>query len=261
MEATIGNITNAEEYTCGAADCPSKNQWSSTANGTATVKVANLESVNILMGIFLGAVVLAGMILVPVEDVNSSSKEKRQNQSIRSHIFAVANIVGRDRRMACLLPLCIYAGLSPGFIAVDFAKVMLLLLSVGVLYQGTHSEFESGGHMLAKIGGRGFFPFLCNIKTSCFAKKEGGMANSFPHPVVWALCIYLFNNMPQLLIIFVTCILNVFDTTLLFFYQYQKVKTQRFDTFYCVIQSRKGHKVIWSLLCMSLTIFIPKQKK
>ncbi|XP_065054633.1 protein unc-93 homolog A-like [Rhopilema esculentum] len=121
-DATIGNITNAEEYTCGAADCPSKNQWSSAANGTAAVKVANLESVNILMGIFLGAVVLAGLILVPIDDVNSSSKEKRQNQSVKSHIFAVANIVYRDKRMACLLPFCIYAGLSPGFIAVDLAK-------------------------------------------------------------------------------------------------------------------------------------------
>ena len=34
----------------------------------------------------------------------------------------------------------------------------------------------------------------------------------------------------------------------------KKIKTQKFVTFYCAIQSRDRHKVIWSPLWMTLTI-------
>ena len=33
-----------------------------------------------------------------------------------------------------------------------------------------------GGARLAKVGDQGFFPFYCNLKTTCFVKKWGAMA-------------------------------------------------------------------------------------
>ena len=42
------------------------------------------------------------------------------------------------------------------------------------------TNLKVGGPGLAKIGGQGFFPFYCSIKTTCFAKIGGVMAPLAP---------------------------------------------------------------------------------
>lgn len=108
---------------CGANDCPSK--IAKLSNGTME-QVADQESVIILMSIFSGAIFCSGifiMIFLDSRKIEDEGKEVR----IKSHLSAFVRMVFKDKRMIFLLPIQIYAGLFPGFVAVDLVKVRFLL--------------------------------------------------------------------------------------------------------------------------------------
>lgn len=113
---SINATRNMNRY-CGANDCPSKLGTNRTIS-----KSADPESVTILMAVFSAAVFLSGIfILLFVDSLKTESNEKKVK--IKSQLYAVMKMSFKDKRMLFLLPIQIYAGLLPGFVAVDFSKV------------------------------------------------------------------------------------------------------------------------------------------
>ena len=105
---------------CGASDCPSRVEKSS--NGTLD-KVADQHSVIVLMGIFAGGIFLSGVFIIIFVDNLKTDKDGKRIL-IKSQVSAVGRMAFKDKRMLALLPIQIYAGLLPGFVAVDFSKVV-----------------------------------------------------------------------------------------------------------------------------------------
>jgi len=103
---------------CGASDCPSRVEKSS--NGTLD-KVADQHSVIVLMGIFAGGIFLSGVFIIIFVD-NLKTEKDGKRILIKSQVSAVCRMAFKDKRMLALLPIQIYAGLLPGFVAVDFSK-------------------------------------------------------------------------------------------------------------------------------------------
>ena len=115
------NTTMGIDRSCGAIDCPSKIEKFS--NRTSS-KVVDSESVKILMSIFSGAIFLSGVFIIIFVDGIKTEKDG-ERISIKSQCSAVVKMSFKDKRMLFLLPIQIYAGLLPGFVAVDFSKVLV----------------------------------------------------------------------------------------------------------------------------------------
>ena len=65
--------------------------------------------------------------MIFVDNIKTEKDGKRI--LVRSQISAVMKMSFKDKRMLFLLPIQIYAGLLPGFVAVDFSKVYQTILS------------------------------------------------------------------------------------------------------------------------------------
>ena len=107
---------------CGAHNCPMPS--SMYLNGTSSTNPTTHKGVFLLMGIFLGVILLATIPLVfLVNNIIVYGSEQRSKE-IRAKILAPMKLLKKDVKIRLMMPFLIFNGMMLGFTNADFTKVV-----------------------------------------------------------------------------------------------------------------------------------------
>lgn len=117
---TIANVTEDALQFCGAKDCP----FESTQSDNTTSSRPPSELINILLGVYTGAGVLAVLLVtIFLEQVDYNEvREFRDNRPSFWTTFLATFRHLRDKRQCLLITLTMYSGFEQSFIAGEYTK-------------------------------------------------------------------------------------------------------------------------------------------